>query len=188
MRHCVIYFIVCFFVLTGTAFAEVSEAIDYKYYDVKAEVGDPLRPHIFSATPIKYGDKMYSGYISWDVKWYPKVESDSNGACHITGVSTTLNAVITLPKLIGGDDLQKTNFDRFFISLRDHELKHYGIILDAAREIDSTLKELPPIYDCGELKALADKIANCTLDYFAEKNRQYDGSSNHGVKEGTWVH
>jgi predicted secreted Zn-dependent protease len=188
MRHCFIYFIICFFVLTGTAFAEVNENLEYKYYDVKAEVGDPLRPHILSATPLRKGEKKVTGNIRWNIKWHPQVESDSTGACHISSVSTTFNAVITLPKLIGGDDLQKTNFDRYLIVLRKHELTHYGMYLEAAREIDSTLKELPPIYDCKELKALADKIGYCTLDYVKEKNRQYDAEASNGNPEGIWIH
>ncbi len=187
MRRCAICLFVSF-ILTCPAFAEVRENLEYKYYDVKAEVGDPLRPHIFAASPIKMEGKQYSGVANYNIKWYPRFESDRNGACHITGVSTVLNAVITLPKLIGGDDLQKTNFERYINTLREHELNHYRISMEAAQEIDANLMELPPIYGCGELKALADKIAYSTQDYFEDKQRQYDRSTKHGHKEGAWVH
>jgi predicted secreted Zn-dependent protease len=187
MRHCAVYFLLCF-VLTGSAFAEVRENIEYKYYEIKAEAGRPLRPQIFAATPIKTGEELFGGNTNWNIKWDTQVESDSNGACHITGVSTILNVVISLPKLNGGDDLQKTNFDRFFITLREHELNHYKISSEAAQEIDSNLKDLPPIYHCKELKDLANKIAYGTLDFFNKKQRQYDSDTKHGHKEGAWVH
>ena len=187
MRYCTTCFLVCF-ILIGSAFAEVTENIEYKYYEVNAKAGEPLRPQIFAATPIRQEGQLFCGSANPNIKWYPQVESDSNGACHITSVSTIMNVVITLPKLIGGDELQKTNFDRFFITIREHELNHYKIDAEGAQEIDSILKDLPPIYHCNELKDLADKIANRTWEYFKEKNRQYDRDTTHGLKEGAWVY
>jgi predicted secreted Zn-dependent protease len=130
------YYATCllvYLILIGSAFAEVTENIEYKYYEVNAKIGEPLRPQIFAATPIKQGGKPFCGNTNVDIKWYPQVESDSNGACHVTSVSTILNVVITLPKLKGGDELQKTNFDRFFNTLREHELNHYKVDAEAAQ-------------------------------------------------------
>jgi predicted secreted Zn-dependent protease len=168
----------------GIGSAEVRDNLSYSYYDVNAYPDRPLRQQITAASPIWQDGKKYHGHTKWNVRWSFRWDTDRDGVCRITNVTTTLRTVITLPKLRSASERQSLVFDRYMIALRQHELGHYKIATDAARAIDDELRNLPATRNCAFLEGEGNAAARRTLNYFIEANRQYDVETDHGEAQG----
>jgi predicted secreted Zn-dependent protease len=185
MRYLVACLLALF--LASSAVAEVSEDLRYTYYQVDARTNQPLWPQLLATSSIREDGKPYIGQTNWDIRWHFNWNTDQNGVCRITGSAIQLTSVIVLPKLRSTSAHQLASFDRFIIALRQHELGHYSIASEAARKIDSDLKNFPPMSNCSALEAHANATSRRTLSRFNEMSRQYDRDTNHGKTQGAWI-
>ena len=185
MRHLIACLLALF--LASSAVADVSENLKYTYYQVNARTNQPLLPQLLATSSIREEGKPYIGKTNWNIRWNFNWKTDENGVCHITGSATQLTSVIVLPKLSSTSAHQLASFDRFIIALRQHELGHYSIAAEAARRIDSDLKNLPSMSNCNALEAHANATSQRTLSRFNEMSWQYDRDTNHGKTQGAWI-
>jgi predicted secreted Zn-dependent protease len=170
--------------MPGMSLAEVRDNLSYDYYSVNARPDRPLGAQLTEASPIREHGRKFHGHTKWNVRWRFDWDQFNDGFCRITGVSTTLQTVITLPKLTSASEQQSLRFDRYMQALREHELGHHRIGKEAAHAIDAALHEVRAARNCDALKSVAHAAARRTLDYFVDKNQQYDRETEHGRRQG----
>ena len=187
MRYSILL-LLAYALLPGAAMAKAHENLVYSYYEVKARSDQPLSAQLYAASPIKEEGQTFHGHTNWTLQWTLKLSADKSGFCRISSAKTQLHAVVILPKLDGANTQQLASFDRYVAALQQHELGHYKIAEQAAQAIEHKLHAVKGMRNCATLQAYANKNAQRTLDYFNEKNRQYDRETNHGQMQGAWLH
>ena len=130
--------------------------------------------------------QQFHAYTKWHVDWKFWWDRDHGAACRITSVRTSLTALITLPKLVGGNSAQRLEFERYVLALKQHESGHYEIGKDAAHEIDREILSLSAT-DCSTLEKTANQKATRILERYKEKERTYDADTKHGKTQGAWL-
>ena len=171
----------------GAVFAEVSEHLEYVFYEIAARPGESLAAQLRAASPIKEDGRVYFGHTRSNVRWNFNWTTDASGLCRISTTTTDVRAVITLPRIIGATTQQTAAFTRFIAALRQHELGHYKIALQAAQAIDDELRAHAGMSNCQALANYANTCAERTLTRFNEKGRQYDRDTDYGRTQGAWI-
>ncbi|MBK8283718.1 MAG: DUF922 domain-containing protein [Ahniella sp.] len=168
----------------GPLAAEVIENVDYEYYDVEHERGEPLRSTITAASPIEDG---FHGYTKWYVRWRFNWQYDSDGTCWITTVKVNLDATITLPELYTDDHRAQARFDEYIEALQGHEEGHLANGRQAADEVESELGDMEAYDSCGELEAAANTLAKQVVARGNRRDKAYDKRTGHGRTEGAYL-
>lgn len=179
-------FLICA-LFPGIALAEVYENLSYSYYEVTAQADKTLRSLLNASTPIRENGQIYHGHTSWNIQWRFRWNINQSGMCQITSSSTTLNSVVTLPRLDGASSRQQALFDRYISSLEEHELGHYKLAVRTARIIDNDLLLLREMSSCSELEADANARSQRSLERLKEQSQQYDLDTSHGKSQGAWI-
>ena len=164
--------------------AGVSETLDYTDYAVQGDHRGSLGLVLDENSPIRHDGQTYHAYTSWLVVWHYTWRADGNGSCRIVQTDTDLHSTITLPRLDGGSPLMRERFERYLTALREHELGHHQIGLQAAQEVDRQLQGMPPMADCQRLETAANKLAARTVNRFKDEERTYDLITVHGRLQG----
>lgn len=110
-----------------------------------------------------------------------------DGKCKIKSLKTEVIATIDLPKLVGGNARQTERFDKYLVSLREHELGHYYIGREAAAAIESRILSMHEKHSCASLKIAANKLAYRTSDEYRSLELQYDTLTENGKLQGAWL-
>jgi predicted secreted Zn-dependent protease len=172
--------------LSQVAGAEVSESVDFIYYDAPVSSGQSLLDALNGASKIRQNGRTYHGYTKWNVRWNFWWREGRNN-CRITRVKTTVASTITMPRIIGGTNAQKREFERFSAALKEHELGHAAIGKEAADAIDRAIRALPEMQDCGALERAANGKGNELIREYQEKEKRYDADTRHGREQGAWL-
>lgn len=172
---------------SGAVLAEVSEHLEYVYYEATARPDRPLVAQLRAASPIKEDGRIFFGHTRSNIRWNFNWTTDGSGLCRISATTTEVRAVITLPRIIGADTQQTAAFTRFIAALRQHELGHYRIALQAAQAIDDELRAHAGMSNCQALANYANTCAERTLTRFNELGRQYDKDTDYGRTQGAWI-
>ncbi len=175
------------FVFAGgsNAYGRVAKTVDYVYYTFSAENATSLLyKETRAASPIiKEDGKVFLGHTEWKIRWNYKFK-EQNGVCRISSHTVLMNAVITLPKLIGGTSHQHAIFNDYLQKLKAHELRHVAISMKYANEIDRFLSGRPSAPTCGMLKGQVREAGHKQIDLARAANRRYDLETEHGKTEG----
>jgi predicted secreted Zn-dependent protease len=139
------------------------------------------------ASPIRENNQTFHGYTKWGINWNFWWDADDEGRCRITSSKTTLTTTVTLPKLSRGNVEQQSQFNRYSLSLKQHELGHYQIGREAAAVIDRMFVSLPAMQDCQILEKTANDTAYQKLETFKAKERLYDTDTEYGKTQGAWL-
>jgi predicted secreted Zn-dependent protease len=183
-------FLACLFALfhlPAHARKDVEKTVEYHHYDVHQRSGESLLTAIKAASPVRRDGRIFHGYTEWKVSWRYQWDDRGRGGCALTGASANVRATITLPHLASGSPYARTQFKPYIAALREHEMGHYQIGVEAAREVRDRLQQLPPQADCRTLQSLADRTARATLNEYKARNRQYDVETEHGRTQGAWL-
>lgn len=171
----------------GTAaHADVTESINYVYYDAPVASGQSLLSALNGASSIRQNGKTYHGYTKWHVRWNFWWQ-ETGSSCRITRVKTTVTSTVTLPRIVGGTAAQKREFERFSAALKEHELGHAAIGKEAADAVDSEIRSLAQKRNCSELEHAANSKGNEVIREFQEKEKRYDAETKHGREQGAWL-
>lgn len=166
--------------------AEVEERLEFNYYDVSVRHGERLLQAINRSSNIREDGKIFHGYtrwyVSWNYRWLRKP-----GSCRINTTKLDVTGTITLPQLHEAQPAQRKVFNAYVARLREHEIGHFDIALDAARAIESYLGSLPAFSDCSSLEQQANQGAHQILDDFRQRERQYDSRTGHGRTQGAYL-
>lgn len=169
------------------AAAEVSESLEYRYYNVKPHWAESLARSVIKATPIRENGKPYMGHTAWTVKWDMQWDKQPNGSCALDRVRTHLHWIITLPQVVLSDAEDQARFDDFVKALRAHELDHVGFARDAARAIDRRLQSMPSMPTCDQLEDAANAQGQQQLDVARRRGVEYDVQTQHGKTQGAML-
>jgi predicted secreted Zn-dependent protease len=173
--------------IAASAYAEVSEALNYVHYDAPITPKQSLLAALNSASSIRQDGRTYHGYTKWDVRWNFWWNENRGRSCRITRVKVSVTSTITLPRLIGGTAAQKEEFERFSASLKTHELGHHAIGKEAAEEVENAIKTLPEMGDCKQLERAANAAGGKVIREHQEKEKRYDAETRHGKNQGAWL-
>ena len=185
MRH---YLILCSLLVSTSVLAEVTESLVYHTYDVEQAANTSLLEAINRVTPVRQDGKIFHGNTSWYVKWRYRWNEQADGSCTISKSTVTVTGKITLPNLISSDDEpSKSEFARYIVALKEHELGHYQIAKDIAKEIDDGILSLPTMDSCANLEKTANKLGYELLNQARADERNYDKETGHGRTQGAWL-
>jgi predicted secreted Zn-dependent protease len=178
------YLIVALVLATTTAHAEITDILDYEYYDVAANSRQRLATLLNNASPFKEGGRAFHGYTKWHIRWSFSFDKNASGECKLGATKVTLNAKITLPRLVGDSPEQQKQMERYLIPLKQHELGHYQIAQEAANAVAQRLASLPGETSCSDMGKAANEAGKQTVNVYNEKNRAYDIETDHGKSQG----
>jgi predicted secreted Zn-dependent protease len=178
----------CLAVLAApVARAEVHEALDYEHYEAHALPGRPLASALNDATPFRPGDKIFHSATAWYVDWKVRPEPTGDGRCRVGAVRVELHGRMMLPRLVGGSKEQVARFDSYLVRLREHELGHYEIGREAARDLEQRFYGMSPARNCGELQSAARDTGARLLPKYEAMGDTYDLQTQHGKTQGAWL-
>jgi predicted secreted Zn-dependent protease len=173
---------------SGThAFAEVHEALDYENYIAQAQPGRAVALALNQASPFRPGGQVYHSATAWFLDWKVRPQPTVDGRCRVGEVRIELHGRMVLPRLTGASSGQQRVFDDYLVHLREHELGHFEIGREAARELEREFYALPPARDCSALEAAARYAGARMLPKYEAMGDTYDQQTGHGRTQGAWL-
>jgi predicted secreted Zn-dependent protease len=169
------------------ACAEVHEALDYENYEARAQPGRAVFLALNDASPFRPKGKIFHSATAWYLDWSVRSEPTADGRCRVGSVLVELHGRMMLPRLLGGTPSQQSRFENYLVHLREHELGHYEIGREAARELEKQFYALKPARNCGDLQAAAREAGARLLPKYEAMGDEYDLQTGHGRTQGAWI-
>lgn len=162
--------------------ATPSYHIQYEYYDVYTWDVEYIEDDILAHSTVVDDGKKFMGRTNWRVKWrYSLVMV--NDLCRIYDVSIDYSVVLTMPKLVLGNNTPShiiEAFDRHYTELYKHEEQHIQHGFEAAKEVEKALWSLDGMADCQLLELTANQLAKLVVDEYVLLDKKLDLLTNHG--------
>jgi len=172
---------------SAPALAEVHEVLDYDHYDAQAQPDRTLASAINDASPFRPDGQIFHSATAWYLDWQVQPVATVDGRCKVGEVRISLHGQMTLPRLVGGNATQQRRFDAYLAHLREHELGHYEIGREAARELEKEFYALPPAKNCGDLQSQARDEGARLVPKYEAMGDEYDLQTQHGKTQGAWL-
>jgi len=171
--------------ISTMALAEVSEIIDYTYYELEESgAGQTLKQQLNAATPITRDGRKLHGDTRWKLDWSFDTEALEGDTCKTTDIDIHLDALIRLPELGYNDDQLQPEFNRYVEALQRHQIGHYIIAIQAANKIDVRLTYMEPVKGCETARAQAEAMAVEIEKEHREKEIAFDEKTRFGAEQG----
>lgn len=170
-------------VLSSVAFSEPLVSEEYEYYYVNPNTRADILTSLKENSPIHENGKIMYGSSNSDVKWNLKWKHNSQ-ICWITSVNTKVNTTYTLPKLIEGGSGIDDFWANWYPNLLTHERGHHKLAIDAAEEIERTIRKMPSFSTCDLLEKNANNIVLESINKLRRLQKDYDKRTNHGETQG----
>lgn len=167
--------------------AAVHETLDHGHYDVRAQPGRKLSLALNQASPFRPDGQVFHSATAWNLDWQVRPAPTSDGRCRVAEVQVQLRGEMMLPRLLGGDRAQRSRFESYLERLREHELGHFEIGREAARQLEKQFLALPPASDCSALHAAARGAGARLLARYEAMGDAYDRQTQHGRTQGAWL-
>jgi predicted secreted Zn-dependent protease len=173
--------------LAAAARAEVHETLDTDHYEARVQPGHSLALALNEASPFRPGNQVFHSATAWTLDWNVRPQATPDGRCRSADVRVDLKGEMTLPRLLGGSASQQDRFESYLTRLREHELGHFEIGREAARELEKDLYALKPARSCAELQASARAKSERLLPKYEALGDAYDRQTQHGRTQGAWL-
>ncbi|BFM22155.1 DUF922 domain-containing protein [Gilvimarinus japonicus] len=171
--------------VSTAALAEVSEIIDYTYYELdEAGASQPLKEQLDAATPIQRDGRKLHGDTRWNLDWSFSTEALEDKTCKISDIDINLDALIRLPELGYEDAERQAEFNRYAEALQRHQIGHYIIAIQAANKIDVRLTYMEPAESCDVARTQAEAMAVAIEKEHREKEIAFDKQTRFGAEQG----
>jgi len=157
-------------------------------YVVEAKDKGSLLSDINNASPIRQDGEVFHAYtdtyVNWNY-WWDKRKS----YCKFNRVETSVKITYTFPRLSIKTQSSEVKevWNQFYPALVEHENGHGQIAIEAAQEIERSLRNMPSYSNCNLLSKKANDKAQSILDEFAPKHRDYDIKTDHGKTQGAYL-
>jgi predicted secreted Zn-dependent protease len=171
----------------GGARAEVHETLDTDHYEARVQPGHSLALALNEASPFRPGNQVFHSATAWTLDWNVRPQATSDGRCRSADVRVDLKGEMMLPRLLGGSAQQQDRFESYLTRLREHELGHFEIGREAARELEKELYALRPARSCAELPSSARAHSERLLPKYEARGDAYDRQTQHGRTQGAWL-
>jgi predicted secreted Zn-dependent protease len=169
------------------AAAEVHEVLDYDHYEAHAQAGHALATALNDASPFRPNGQVFHSATAWYLDWRIGPQPTPDGRCRVGEVRIDLHGQMMLPRLVGGSEWQNQRFDSYLVRLREHELGHYEIGREAARQLEKQFYALPAARNCSDLQSAAREAGARLLPKFEAMGDTYDQQTQHGKTQGAWL-
>jgi len=175
--------------LSFSVTAETIESIEYKYYEISPRAPHEIKPELMRRTPIRSGGGSFNGHTDWYIDWKYQSTTSPYG-CQLVDTQIKVHVIHTLPALSEHvTDKQTIDvFNKFNTALTQHEKNHGNHGLSAAREMDKAFNELQPQQSCRSLARIINGIGNAIVQKYAQKDDEYDRTTNNGETEGAVIY
>ena len=120
--------------------------------------------------------------VNWNFRW-----ESTPGQCRITEATTDVSVTAYIPQL--QPDPQRTasvqaQWDSYLLALQLHHDGHVELAMNAARQIEQAIQNLPPAASCEQLQQAANATGRRLLEQLAIDDRKYDKRTQQGALEG----
>jgi len=167
--------------------AEVHETLDTAHYEAHAQAGRPLALALNEASPFRPGHEVFHSATAWTLDWKVRPAPTADGRCRSAEVRIELRGEMVLPRLLGGSSAQQEHFESYLARLREHELGHFEIGREAARQLEKQLYALAPARSCSALHSAARAEGARLLPKYEAMGDAYDRQTQHGRTQGAWL-
>ena len=158
-----------------------------KYYVVKGETANQIRHHLNQVGPFVQGaNRRFDAYTHWQIRWqywYTKV----NHTCSIHKATVSADVAMTLPQWQPSRAVAMALSDRwntYITALKAHEAGHQQNGINASDEILAALQTLPSYATCAQLSQAASAAGNGLIQKYAQRDSDYDHTTQHGASQG----
>lgn len=155
-------------------------AVTTEHYEIRGTTWEALRREIDSKGPQGWSG-MASSRIGYEVKTRP-----DGAGCAVASVQARAETRVRLPtwgnRFEGPLPLQ-AHWDAVYRSLDLHERGHVAINVEGARDLERSLKEIPPQPTCEAVLAEAKRRAQLLWNGVAQRQSEYDRDTDHGRRQ-----
>ena len=166
---------------TGSTAINPSTSMQYKYYEVSGLTYNEVARDIRSKGP----DGGWWGSAATRMAYSITTRPGPDG-CIVDTVQSSADSTVRLPQWRNRHEAPVTvqsQVDAAFRSLELHERGHVAISLKGARQLERSVREVPPGKSCGEVAAEADRRAREAIAASEREQRLYDSENNHGIEQ-----
>jgi predicted secreted Zn-dependent protease len=168
---------------SGGASINPSASLRNEYYDVRGVTEEELRREIAAKGPEGRWWGTANTRIGYEVTMKPAPEG-----CAVDKVHANADSTMRLPRWVNRFEAPvavQQGFDNAFRSLELHERGHVAISLDTAKELERTLREIPPAPTCKAIEAEAERRGRELGQRERQRQVTYDNETHHGVTQWT---
>jgi len=158
-------------------------------YKIHGNTIEEIKRSISDNAPKKQYAKGFSGLTKYEISWKYKFDK-SNNLCKIASVKTFVTITQHLPQLENTSQLDnktKNKWETYYSALKLHEDGHASLGIEAASEIEKEIAKMPAEEDCRELSVKANKIGREIINFYHQKNKDYDQTTAHGHLQGAFL-
>ncbi|MDA0781617.1 MAG: DUF922 domain-containing protein [Rickettsiales bacterium] len=174
-------------IISDASIAAPRVTVQEYHYTVSGRTMDEIKQAISKQAPLQNDGNNFSALTKYDIGWnYTFDKSGKN--CKIATVTTSVVITHNFPKLENVNQLDmttQTEWGRYLASLQTHEEKHADLGIEAAGEIEKEIAKIKPQSSCTKLSIEANNIARNIINYYHNKNADYDKETVHGLLQGT---
>lgn len=160
-----------------------------RYYDFfgtrSADADQDLRARLLSVNDHAGRLQRFAGQTDWSIEWQTCLKRLPE-ECRIAGVELTVNVAYTLPRWADRDlsprDVRQ-RWDRYALTLADHERGHGQIALQVANLIEKELVGRSA-GSCAALDFETSNRVSALMRQGEAMQNGYDRSTEHGVLQG----
>lgn len=162
----------------------LKQDIDVLYYQIYGSTENDLAEQMRQCGPKSEGEG-YDAYASWYINWKYNYQM-SGGACRVGQATVGVKVDVHYPKWETPADFQ-SGLDRkwqsFMANLETHENGHKQNGLDAASEVYNTISDLTGP-SCANMIDLVNSTSQDIVAIYAQRDKDYDATTNHGATQG----
>lgn len=167
--------------------AEPAVKRDVVHYDVIGSTPLEIRAVLARIGPLNIdGKQRFDAVTRWRVRWNYRYRDTAQG-CTIASVSVNVDVTITMPRLKADASTSPTLARAFAVyteKLLLHENGHADIGIEAAKQIETGIRQLGPLPSCDALGQAANALGNALIREANRKDLEYDARTQHGRTQG----
>ena len=158
----------------------------YEYYEVCGCCEKDVQCELNQKCICWTDGKKYDSITNWKVKW-DYGHNRTSQACTTNSLTVTVEIVFHLPKWARTGNAPQPlveKWDTYIENLQTHENGHRDRAVEAATELTSAVKELPPVRTCAELDREVQDLSRERMKKLNKEQVEYDAVTNHGKTQG----
>jgi predicted secreted Zn-dependent protease len=163
-----------------------AESVDMRWYDVTGTDSKAMWRSIAANGPKSDDGKVFAGRTDWNLTYRYRTRI-FDGQCKVTEVTPRLAVVMQMPRWQdeGRAAVElRERWRRYVLALREHENGHRAHGVAATAEVQARIGALPARPDCNGFETQARSVADEIIATYAQRDREYDRRTGHGLTQG----
>lgn len=167
---------------SAAGYAEVEVHDHATPYLIEGASETALRNEMNAKGPVSKDGRRYHAVTRWDIGWRFRLDR-SAGRCAIGNLRVEVKITMMMPAWQNENsapDALKKLWRDYQADLQAHENGHRQNGVDAAREIELGINELPPRESCDAAEAAANALGLKIVAKYRLKDMEFDRVTDHG--------